>query len=1249
MRTFWGDRYEVMPRGGRVRLHVSISSLRARTLVMCAAFGLLVFRSAEVAAAPNLTFKDRLAAQETLERISHAHMLGQPSSFHEIYPPTLTEARVRDYLRMSAALQSYWGTPVDARMLEREMERIAGATRMPERIEEVYTALGNNPVLIQECFIRPLVVQRLARSFFVRDRRIHAEELATAEALRSRLLDGSIDPHTARADRMLIELNLASEPSSAPGASTDEEMPRFEESGAWRIHLDNDAFAERSAQFVMPEGAPGPIEESDESFVVRVVLERGADHVLVAVYTIAKRSWDDWWTEVAPGLDEKGVGVAAAPYATLIRPYSVPHPEQGASAPAADAPADNIWDNGSFGVVPSGRRLNVAVWTGTYLIVWGGFGTQGIRADGARYDPATDTWSQISQVGAPGARAQFSAVWSGREMIIWGGIGSGFGSSFLNSGGRYDPQTDQWRPTQLAGAPSGRRYQSAVWTGDRMIVWGGGDGFDNRLASGGAYDPVADAWTPTTLTGAPEGRLWHSAVWTGTEMMVWGGVGNGLLRYGMDTGGLYNPTTNTWRRTSVEGAPYPRYMHTAVWSGSRVLIWGGDGGFRSGGRYDPSRDLWEPMSTDDAPDGSAGHSAVWVGDAMIVWGASYGSNAGARYDVDSDRWSPISDENAPMGRGGHAAVWTGSLMLIWGGENIWSALDTGGRYDPKADSWTPISTAGNPPARSRYSAVWTGNEMIIWGGRTADAHYTATGHRYDPISDIWTPIATIGAPSGRAGAGAVWIGDSMVVWGGYGSNPIEAGGRYYPASDRWIPVSQVGAPVSSLVTSLFWTGKEMIAWGTLYDQSGSAGGLYSPSTDTWRSISSDGGPSALVSPSTVWTGHDFLVWGRDDNSLDPHGWSYHLNSDEWRPMSETDQPSTRVVATSIWTGREMVIWGGDAYGGTNPLDTGARYDPHTDHWRPMSTTSAPSARTSPSAVWTGRRMMVWGGSNRGLLNTGGLYDPKTDTWTATALLDAPTGRGGFSAVWSGQHVLIWGGTDAGGNGGRYLISQSNRPPIANAGPDTSYECVSYAGAPVSIDGTASSDEDSTEGTNDDILTYEWFEHWGEPAQRLVSEDPQATLALTVGIHRLTLQVTDYLGARATDDRVVVIRDTSPPTLSVEAESTILWPPNHDLVPIQVAVTVHDICDPMPAVRLGSAVSSEPDDAPSPTDGQTTGDIILGDPVYLRAERDGRGDGRTYTLRYLATDSEGNTATAATTVTVPHDMSAPPSLATTLAR
>ena len=70
--------------------------------------------------------------------------------------------------------------------------------------------------------------------------------------------------------------------------------------------------------------------------------------------------------------------------------------------------------------------------------------------------------------------------------------------------------------------------------------------------------------------------------------------------------------------------------------------------------------------------------------------------------------------------------------------------------------------------------------------------------------------------------------------------------------------------------------------------------------------------------------------------------------------------------------------------------------------------------------------------------------------------------------------------------------------------------------------------------------------------------------------------------------------------------------------------------------------SESDNSIGDGDGDTSRDIREAEigtadvDVLLRAERNGRGDGRTYTLLYRATDSSGNKVDAEVSVFVPHD-------------
>jgi hypothetical protein len=77
-------------------------------------------------------------------------------------------------------------------------------------------------------------------------------------------------------------------------------------------------------------------------------------------------------------------------------------------------------------------------------------------------------------------------------------------------------------------------------------------------------------------TGIPSAREDHTAVWTGSEMIVWGGHddNNSLYDHTRNDGAIYSPTTKSWNLVSTTGAPFARDGHTAVWTGSEMIVWG---------------------------------------------------------------------------------------------------------------------------------------------------------------------------------------------------------------------------------------------------------------------------------------------------------------------------------------------------------------------------------------------------------------------------------------------------------------------------------------------------------------------------------------------------------------------------------------------------------------------------------------------------------------------------------------------------
>lgn len=272
-----------------------------------------------------------------------------------------------------------------------------------------------------------------------------------------------------------------------------------------------------------------------------------------------------------------------------------------------------------------GRHGHVAVWTGDEMLVYGGDAETLDGADaGAAYDPASGRWRRLSSF-QPLLDPQ--GVWTGEALLVLGTPPTG-GSEQIPASvlGVYDPTTDRW--TEAATSPHPARYGATlVWTGEELIVWGGTSGGDDPAASPGAhgiaYDPTADRWRE--LPDAPiEPRLLHSAVWTGQRMVVWGGTSDlGRVGHELADGAAYDPATDTW--TALPSAPLePRANHLAVVLDGRLVILGGNQ--RTGGStwhattdgavLDLEDDTWNHLGELDQD--VAGAPAATVGDTTII-------------------------------------------------------------------------------------------------------------------------------------------------------------------------------------------------------------------------------------------------------------------------------------------------------------------------------------------------------------------------------------------------------------------------------------------------------------------------------------------------------------------------------------------------------------------------------------------------------------------------------------------------------
>jgi len=963
----------------------------------------------------------RWAVEEVLwrHRIWPEQNPGPKPPLAEVLSRDAVERRVDDALRQTAALEERFHSKLDAAILQHELDRMAKNSKDPAMLRELFAAAGSGERAAL-CLALPSIARTRLDAFYATDPELHRALREEAELGLARATDLEDLAHYG-AEVEVTTVERARDASDAERGLGDQ----------GELLLDDDAWNEQVASLArsfdaqprpeprlgpavaierasqLPVGRRSTLEETRELFRVRELREASDDRLVLATAVWRKRPMDAWWA------DERDAFRRAEPEV-----HSLALPE----VTGTDC-VDDTWSPTRIDAPPSKRYYHVAVWTGTEMIVWSGSIETVKYNDGRLYFPSTDSWDTLEEAGLPygtppGPRHTATAVWTGTFMIIYGGYNTGY----LGDGGRYSPTDRAWANFNPTGSPGPRTWHTAVWTGTEMIVWGGYDSL--YRGDGASYSPADNTWSSLQGT-APAARAYHSAVWAGDRMIVWGGRD---LAGPRDDGAAYFPFPGSgWVPLESADAPTARYDHTAVWTGSEMIVWGGyDGVVRAtGGRYTPGVG-WSatPTSATGAPSPRRYHRAVWSGapvNRMIVWGGYDGAGIGDGnlYDPATNGWSPMSSSGAPEPRWGHSLVWTGSEAIVWGGGSSLDFYQSGGRYDPLADSWTPTSLGATPSGRELFTSVWTGSEVIVWGG-VREGDYLRSGGSYDPAQDLWVTIAENQALAGVASPKSVWTGNEVLVWGG--SYPHQQnGGRYFPGDDHWEEIPTTGAPTGRVHHSMVWTGSEAIVWGGLND-SGTLvdGGRYAPGGG-WAPL-----PAAPISfaarslHSAIWANGEMIVWG----GVDPFvpevfatgaRYSPPPGGDSWSLTEVSGAPAARYHHAGIWTGSEMIVWGGADTNGA--LGGGGRYDPGLDGWSPIPEGPPGGART---AVWTGSRLIVWGDYD----GLGGRYETGAG-WEPTSLSGAPDGRVSHAAQWTGTSMIVWGGKGAGGpfnylnSGGRY--------------------------------------------------------------------------------------------------------------------------------------------------------------------------------------------------------------------------------------
>jgi hypothetical protein len=149
-----------------------------------------------------------------------------------------------------------------------------------------------------------------------------------------------------------------------------------------------------------------------------------------------------------------------------------------------------------------------------------------------------------------------------------------------------------------------------------------------------------------------------------------------------------------------------------------------------------------------------------------------------------------------------------------------------------------------------------------------------------------------------------------------------------------------------------------------------------------------------------------------------------------------------------------------------------------------------------------------------------------------------------------------------------------------------------------------------------------------------------------GTYTLTYSARDAAGLSASVTRTVTVEQAQSCTsVSVKSPREI-WPPNHKMWSFNLsecAAVVNPCGAPVDINAVGtitSIYSDEVEDANGNGDGSTLQDIVITgkSSFQLRAERQGKGNGRVYGVHFKVTDASGAEQTATCKFVVPHDQS-----------
>ncbi len=247
---------------------------------------------------------------------------------------------------------------------------------------------------------------------------------------------------------------------------------------------------------------------------------------------------EDGWTQVSPATEAVPEGGEVFGYDTQSE-RAVFVEEQG-STWAFDA-STRTWEDRRPDRSPPAHGARMAYDSESdRLITFGGFRpSPRVFDDTWAYDYESNTWTKMDPPTRPPARSHFAMAYEASDrVVVFGGV-DGFDDPFGDTWA-YDYDTDTWELLSRHGGPNPRGFTAMADdpTGDRVILFGGAEGLSQEpKGDTWALDVGTGEWTELDPTPAPSPRARHvmaTDAESGTIVLFGGGDS------------IWAPTNETW-------------------------------------------------------------------------------------------------------------------------------------------------------------------------------------------------------------------------------------------------------------------------------------------------------------------------------------------------------------------------------------------------------------------------------------------------------------------------------------------------------------------------------------------------------------------------------------------------------------------------------------------------------------------------------------------------------------------------------